>query len=207
MKKTLFFLINLIFILSFTAITAYADESTAVAYNAPDEIRGVVITPGEDFATEPGQAEDKVKGQIDNIISTVSNYGLNTIYLNLQHRNGTIYISEYYPVYTSFDALQYFSEKCEQNDIYLYTIVNPSMVAAKDLLYNYGYIYSENSVQAQKNIKEIAENYNVDAILVEGFYNSISEDSFEEETTIINADEPYNANIETEDEIVTIDEE
>lgn len=180
MKKTLFFLINLIFILSFAGITTFADESSAVVYNAPDEIRGVVITPGEDFATESGQAENNVKGQIDNIISTVSNYGLNTIYLNLQHRNGTIYISDYYPVYTSFDALRYFSEKCEQNDIYLYTIVNPSMVAAKDLLYNYGYIYSENIVQAQKNIKEIAENYNVDAILVEGFYNSISEDSFEE---------------------------
>lgn len=180
MKKTLFFLINLILILSFAGMTVFADESSAVVYNAPDEIRGVVITPGEDFATESGQAENKVKGQIDNIISTVSNYGLNTIYLNLQHRNGTIYISDYYPVYTSFDALQYFSEKCEQNDIYLYTIVNPSMVAAKDLLYNYGYIYSENIVQAQKNIKEIAENYNVDAILVEGFYNSISEDSFEE---------------------------
>ena len=180
MKKTLFFLINLIFILSFTAITAYADESTAVAYNAPDEIRGVVITPGEDFATEPGQAEDKVKGQIDNIINTASSYGLNTIYLNLQHRNGTIYISDYYPVYTSFDALQYFSEKCRQNDIYLYAVVNPAMIAAKDLLYNYGYIYSENISQSQRNIKEIAENYDVDAILIEGFYNSISEDSFEE---------------------------
>lgn len=180
MKKTLFFLINLILILSFAGITAFADESSAVVYNAPDEIKGVVITPGEDFATEFGQAEDKVKGQIDNIINTVSNYGLNTIYLNLQHRNGTIYISDYYPVYTSFDALQYFSEKCEQNDIYLYAVLNPTMIAAKDLLYNYGYIYSENIVQAQKNIKEIAENYNIDAILVEGFYNSISEDSFEE---------------------------
>ena len=109
----LFFLINLILILSLSCITAFADESSAVVYNAPDEIRGVIITPGEDFATEAGQAEDKVKGQIDNIINTVSNYGLNTIYLNLQHRNGTIYISEYYPVYTSFDALQYFSEKCD----------------------------------------------------------------------------------------------
>ena len=144
MKKTLFFLINLILILSFAGMTVFADESSAVVYNAPDEIRGVVITPGEDFATESGQAENKVKGQIDNIISTVSNYGLNTIYLNLQHRNGTIYISDYYPVYTSFDALQYFSEKCEQNDIYLYAVFNPTMIAAKDLLYNYGYIYNEN---------------------------------------------------------------
>ena len=182
MKKTLFFLINLILIISALGVTAlgvtaFADDTV---YRAPEEIRGVLVTPGEDFATEQGQAEDKVKEQIDNIISTVADYGLNTIYLNLQHRNGTIYISDYYPVYTSFDVLQYFTEQCRQNDIYLYAVVNPAMIAAGDILYNYGYIYSDIIIQSQKNINEIVSNYDIDAILIEGYYNSVAENSFEE---------------------------
>ena len=132
MKKTLFFLINLILIVFLGCITVSADETDAFIYNAPEEIRGVVVSPGEDFATETGQSADTVKGQIDNIIYTVSSYGLNTIFLNVQHRNGTIYISDSYPVYTSFDALEYFAEKCKQNEIYLYAIINPAMIAAKD---------------------------------------------------------------------------
>ena len=180
MKKTLFFLINLILIIVLGCASVYADEAETVVYNSPDEIRGVVVSPGEDFATEAGQSEDKVKGQIDNIIYTASSYGLNTIFLNVQHRNGTIYLSDYYPVYTSFDALEYFAEKCRQNEIYLYAVINPTMISAKDLLYDYGYIYTENIIQAQKNIKEIAEKYAVDAILVNGYYNSITEDSFDE---------------------------
>ena len=180
MKRFLAILLNLIFLFSVMSITVFADETTNVVYNAPDEIRGVVITPGEDFATEAGQSESTVKGQIDNIINNVSKYGLNTIYLNLQHRNGVIYNSQYYPYYTSFDALQYFAEKAQQNELYLYAVVNPSMVAAGDLLYDYGYIYSDNILQAQKNINEIAANYDIDAILIEGYYNSVAEDSFDE---------------------------
>ena len=180
MKKTLFFLINLIFILSVAGLNVFADETSDIVCNAPDEIRGVVVTPGEDFATEAGQSEDKVKGQINNIIGTVSDYGLNTVYLNLQHRNGTVYKSAYYPMYTAFDALEYFAEQCQQNEIYLYAVINPAMIAAGDLLYDYGHIYSSTAVQAQKNVKEIAENYNVDAILIEGYYNSVAEDSFDE---------------------------
>ena len=180
MKKFIALFLNIIFLFSVLAINVSADETDMVVYNAPEEIRGVVVSPGDDFSTEANQSADKVKSQIDNIINTVSNYGLNTIYLNLQHRNGTIYISDYYPMYTSFDALQYFTEKASQNDLYIYAIINPSMVAAKDLLYDYGYVYSENTTQAQKNIKEIAESYDVDAILIEGYYNSISENSFDE---------------------------
>jgi len=180
MKKIIAIFINLILVFVFTGVTAFADETSVTVYSAPEEIRGVVIAPGEDFATEAGRSEDNVKGQIDDIINNVSNYGLNTVYLNLQHRNGTIYKSEYYPMYTSFDALRYFAEKAHQNDIYVYAVVNPAMIAADDLLYDYGYIYSEHIIQAQKNITEIVTNYDLDAILIEGYYNSFAEDSFDE---------------------------
>ena len=193
MKKKLFFLINLILIFLLTSLSVCAenvdngnqseetaDTATEIVYRAPDEIRGVLVSPGEDFATEKGQSEDTVKAQINNIINTADSYGLNTIYLNLQNREGVIYISDYYPVYTSFDALSYFIEQAKTNEIYVYAIVNPCYVAAGDILYDYGYIYRDVLIQSQKNISEIVSKYDMDAILVEGYYNSINENSFEQ---------------------------
>jgi len=189
MKKKLFFFINLIFALLLCSMTVFAEsvnnngvsaDTTEVVYNAPDEIRGVLVSPGEDFAVQKGQAEETVKKQIDNIINTADSYGLNTIYLNLQHREGVIYKSEYYPAYTSFDALGYFIEQAKAYELYIYAIVNPCYVAAGDILFDYGYIYSDILVQSQNNMREIVSQYNIDAILVEGYYNSITENSFEQ---------------------------
>lgn len=193
MKKKLFFFINLILLIVLFSVSISAEEigetletETAteeiqqVVYRAPEEIRGVLVSPGEDFATEKGQSEETVKSQIDNIISTADKYGLNTIYLNLQNREGVIYNSEYYPLYTSFDALQYFIEQAKSNEMYIYAVVNPCYIAAGDILYDYGYIYSDVLVQSQKNIAEIVSSYEVDALLAEGYYNSITENSFEQ---------------------------
>lgn len=191
MKKSLF-LINLIifsFLISFCvfaeetegASTEQTTEDTqTILYREPDEIRGVLISPVEDFSYTLGESEETVKAQIDTIISDTVNYGLNTIYLNLQTREGVIYISDYYPVYTSFDALQYFIDKAKENEIYIYGIINPCSVKADDILYNYGYINSEILTQSQKNLYEVVSKYNLDAVLIEGYYNSITEDSFEQ---------------------------
>ncbi|MBQ5782334.1 MAG: hypothetical protein IIV99_02995, partial [Oscillospiraceae bacterium] len=197
MKKTIFLLINLILVLSLFGISVFAEEvadSTVsdadssisaetelepeVIYNTPDEIKGVLVSPGEDFATEKGQAEETVKAQIDDIVHTADQYGLNTFYLNLQCREGVIYKSEMYPVYTSFDALQYFIEKAQSYEMYVYGIVNPCLVTVDDILYDYGYIYNDVLKDSQKAIGEIASVYDIDAILAEGYYNSLTENSF-----------------------------
>lgn len=193
MKKKLFFFINLILIVLACSLAVFAEnadddadestdvsENTEIVYSAPEEIRGVLVSPGEDFATEKGQSEETVKSQIDNILYTADSYGLNTVYLNLQTREGVIYKSEYYPSYTSFDALGYFVEQAKANEIYVYAIINPCYTAAGDILYDYGYIYRDVLVQSQKNIAEIVSQYNVDALLIEGYYNSINENSFEQ---------------------------
>ena len=195
MKKTFSFLINLILLVAMFSLTVSAEEITdstsgadnaqtdavqEIVYNAPEEIRGVLVSPGEDFASEKMQGEAKVKSQIDGIISTIDEYSLNTVYLNLQTREGTIYPSEYYPSYTSFDALQYFIEKAKSSEIYVYTILNPCYLTAEDVLVDTQYIYNDIIEQAQKNISEVVSKYDIDALLIEGYYNSFTPDSFEQ---------------------------
>lgn len=192
MKKRLFFFINLILLFSLFSLNVFADEVSSdsgtqttdtteeIIYSAPEEIHGVLVSPGEDFATEKGQDEAAVKAQIDGIINTINTYGLNTVYLNLQTREGTIYISDYYPVYTSFDALQYFIDKANESEIYVYAILNPCYVTADDILVDRKYIYSDVIAQGQKNISEVVSKYDVDAVLIEGYYNSLTDDSFEQ---------------------------
>ena len=189
MKKKLIILSNLILVICVLSFSVFAEEgqenqqetdTQQIVYNAPDEIKGVLVSPGTDFATEPLQSEDVVKTQINNIINTISDNGLNTIYLNIQTSKGVIYNSEYYPIYTSFDALQYFIEQAKANEIYVYAVMNPCYVSTGDSLIDYKYIYSDLILQSQKNIAEVVSKYNIDAILVEGYYNSINEKSFEE---------------------------
>ena len=180
MKKLFVLLFNLIFISILCSISVFAEETEQVLYNAPNEIKGVIVTPGDEFADEAGQSEETVKAQIDKIISNMVDYELNTVYVNLQNRDGVIYKSDYYPMYTSFDALQYFTDKAKENDIFVYGIINPCYAVADDILYEYGYINSEIITQATENVEEIVKNYNLDAVLIEGYYNSITESSFEQ---------------------------
>ena len=180
MKKLFVLLFNLILIYVLCSISVFAEDGEQVLYNAPDEIKGVIVTPGDDFADEAGQSEETVKAQIDKIIGNMVDFELNTVYVNLQNRDGVIYKSDYYPVYTSFDALQYFIDKAKENDIFVYGVINPCYAVVDDVLYEYGYINSEIITQAADNIEEIAKNYRLDAILAEGYYNSITESSFEQ---------------------------
>ena len=193
MKKTLAFIINLILLISMLSLSVLAetvsDEKNSealdnileeIVYSTPQEIHGVLVSPGEDFATEKGQDETTVKAQIDSIINTINTYSLNTVYLNLQTREGAIYPSGYYPQYTSFDALQYFIEKASESEIYVYAILNPCYVTADDVLVDTQYIYNDIIAQAQKNISEVVSKYDMDAVLIEGYYNSFTEDSFEQ---------------------------
>ncbi len=195
MKKAFSFIINLILLISMLSISVFAEEVAngttdadnttddtvqEIVYNSPEEIHGVLVSPGEDFAKEKLQDEASVKAQIDSIIATMDEYSLNTAYLNLQTREGTIYPSDYYPSYTSFDALQYFIEKARDNEIYVYTILNPCYVTADDVLVDTQYIYNDVIEQAQKNISEVVSKYDIDALLIEGYYNSFTQDSFEQ---------------------------
>ena len=123
MKKIFILLFNLIFIFAFCGISAYAEDAEQVLYNAPDEIRGAIITPGDEFSSSKNQSEDTVRDQIDAVISNIVDFELNTVYLNLQNREGVIYKSDYYPMYTSFDALQYFIDRAKENEIYIYRLL------------------------------------------------------------------------------------
>lgn len=180
MKKFFALFFNLIFIFSLCSISVFAEEGEQVLYNAPDEIKGVIVTPGDEFAADAGQSEDTVKAQIDKIISNMIDYELNTVYLNLQNRDGVIYKSDYYPMYTSFDAFRYFIDKAKENEIYVYAVINPCYAVVDDILYDYGYINSDIIAQSRKVVEEIAKDYQPDALLIEGYYNSINEKSFEQ---------------------------
>ena len=56
MKKLFVLLFNLILISVLCSISVFAEETEQVLYNAPNEIKGVIVTPGDEFADEAGQS-------------------------------------------------------------------------------------------------------------------------------------------------------
>lgn len=162
------------------SISVFADDAVvAREYTIPEEIKGTIISPGVDFATSKGQDSTEVMAQIDSIINNVKSYELNTIYLNVNHREGLIYPSEYLPSYTSFDAMEYFLAKATENNLYIYAIINPTYLFAGDLVYTEGYINSDILASSQKNLKEFITKYAPAAVLIDGYYNSFNENSFQ----------------------------
>lgn len=179
-KKITYIILNLILFSLLFSITAFADDTVVARdYKIPEEIKGTLISPGVDFAMQKGQDASEVMGQIDMIISSVKSYELNTIYLNVNHKEGIIYPSEYLPSYTSFDAMEYFLQKAIEHDVYIYAIINPTYLLAGDILYTDGYISSSLAANSQKNLQEFINKYSPNAVLIDGYYNSLNEKSFE----------------------------
>ncbi|MEG1896049.1 MAG: hypothetical protein RR162_07380, partial [Oscillospiraceae bacterium] len=180
LKKFFCVFLNIICATVLFAITGFADETiTARDYIVPDEIKGTIVSPGVDFAMEKNQDSTEVMAQIDQIIKNVKAYDLNTIYLNVNHREGVVYSSEYLPSYTSFDAMEYFLKKADENQIYIYAIINPTYFLGGELLFTENYINSDVIANSQKNFKEFISKYTPNAVLIEGYYNSVQEKSFE----------------------------
>ncbi len=106
------------------------------------EIRGVWIATVNNinFPSKPALSANELKGEIDNIISTCKEYGLNAIYFQARPLADAFYESEIFPVSEyltgeqgkgathGFDVLDYLVREGHKNGIKIHAWVNPLRV-------------------------------------------------------------------------------
>ncbi|MBR6807322.1 MAG: family 10 glycosylhydrolase [Clostridia bacterium] len=145
--KILFLLLAAVLILSScgeesdskTAIERLAsDPPSPTGYsiiNPDSEVRGIWIASvfNIDYPSQTDLSADKLKYEIDDIISYCKKYGLNTVFFQVRPSCDALYDSDIFPVSTSlsstgtlnFDPLAYFVNEAHKNNIFLHAWVNP----------------------------------------------------------------------------------
>ena len=110
------------------------------------EVRGVWVASvlNIDFPSSMGLQADKLKNEIDTIVSTCAKAGINTIYFQVRPSADALYKSSIYPVSVfltgkqgsdlpdGFDPLAYFIEKAHMSQIELHAWINPYRVTGSE---------------------------------------------------------------------------
>ncbi len=78
----------------------HSDTAMRKMMNPDSEVRGVwIATVGNiNFPSEPGLSADELKAEIDDIVKTVLENGLNTIFFQVRPSSDALYNSRYFPI-------------------------------------------------------------------------------------------------------------
>ena len=168
---------------------------------ASTELRGVFISYIEEKRYLSGE-ENISKENIDLMINNIKNNKFNLVILQVRSASDAIYKSYIFPwssILTGeegreyFDILDYFIEKCHENDIYIYAWVNPYRVRTTedistiseenpafpyldtDTIYiNNGVFFNPSKQEVEDlvvaGVEEIAKNYDVDGIMFDDYF-------------------------------------
>ena len=125
------------------AASVNKDTSLSVSSitNLKEEVRGSWIASvyNINFPSSPDLSEESLKSQIDSIVLTAKQIGLNTLFFQVHPCSDSLYKSELFPVSTYlsskrelyFDPLSYMIDSCRSAGISLYAWLNPLRVTVK----------------------------------------------------------------------------
>lgn len=115
------------------------EEKKKAAYLRSEKINGVWIASvgNIDFPSKADLGEEELRAQLDSIVATVKEMGLNTVFFQVRPACDALYKSEFFPVSKymssdgtlSLDALSYLTEKAHLEGISVHAWVNPLRVA------------------------------------------------------------------------------
>lgn len=168
------------------------------------------------FPSSPGLDEAALKGEIDDILTTLIENSMNTVIFQVRPSSDAFYTSDIFPsseylcgiqgVTPPFDVLEYLVEEAHKLDIAVCAWVNPLRVSTQMnsskgeaeclhstnpayinpqycVSYGSGLYYDPGIPEVRSlvasGVKEIAENYSVDAIVFDDYFYPYPEDGIE----------------------------
>ncbi len=97
-----------------------------ISFNKPATMKGVFVTPKEDFFTDPAQTEEKQKQEIEAMVKQAQSLGMNTLFVDLVTGEGTAFQLETIRSISTFDAAAYLLETARENNLFIYGIYDLS---------------------------------------------------------------------------------
>ena len=167
------------------------------------EERGVFISYIELNKYVKDKSVDESKKNIDQIINNIKSLGFNLIILQIRSFSDAIYESSIFPwsstvsshegVYPGYDVLDYFIDKCHENNIFIYGWINPYRVrtsndvgsiskdnpaykylGSRHIIIDNGIYYNPSSDEVVNlivsGVEEVVSKYEIDGILFDDYF-------------------------------------
>ncbi len=148
-----------------------------VKKDAPDTMRAVMLTPGEDFLA--GELTQKaVRDEVDAAIASAKKLKMNTLIVELNYLGHVIYRSSYLSgVSLDFDVFDYILTGAREAGMYVYAVFDVLNTQSNGTVVQAQAVSSSVLDLTFENTKEFAGKYSVDGIILDGYLNSTAEQS------------------------------
>ncbi|GHU79560.1 hypothetical protein FACS1894191_2640 [Clostridia bacterium] len=150
----------------------------AAHYNIPAQMRGVYLTPGVDFIATGDTSEAAIRAEIEGAIANAAKLTMNSVIIDTTYADSVIYQTTNAPELSSgFDIMEYTVTKARETGLYAYAIFDASFYSrtggAATLAMGADTINTLSS-----NLREFAEKYRLDGILIDGYINRQTPESY-----------------------------
>ena len=154
-------------------------QDEVVHYNVPTRMRGVFITPGIDFMKGTDISEAALKAEIDTALESAKTLTMNSVIIETNYKEQVIYRTRKAPgLAGSFDVMDYIVDKSRALGLYTYAVFDVSHYQTAPALTGSLAVGADTLNALAENIREFAETYQVDGILLDGYANVQSEKSY-----------------------------
>jgi uncharacterized protein YjdB/N-acetylmuramoyl-L-alanine amidase/uncharacterized lipoprotein YddW (UPF0748 family) len=145
-------------------------------YNVPGEMRGVYLVPGSDFLTSLTATPSAIQAEVDKAVEEAAKLTMNSVIIDTVYNDKVIFETSGAPrLEVGFDVMEYVVDAARNQGLYVYAIFDASLFQGKSggasLTLGAGTID-----KLTANLREFAEKYAPDAILMDGYTQPTNEE-------------------------------
>ncbi len=146
-----------------------------VHFNIPTEMRGVMLAPGVEYSVVKDATEATIKQQIAAALDHAKNLTMNTVIIQTGYHDGVIYHTQDAPaLFGDLDIMEYIVQQCRTRGLYTYAVFDMAYYRKDTGLF----AGSETLNKVTGNLREFAEKYALDGVLIDGYLNQNEETSY-----------------------------
>lgn len=151
------------------------------SFSRPQEMRAIYLKPGEDFFISGSESAEEIMSQIDSAIAFAKEKTMNTIVIDPKIGGNVIYDSEIFEkTELPMDVIGYISQKCIENDMYVYSIyyVLPDEITGK--LVSEGQISTDLVNRIKSGADAFARSCDINGVLLDSYFLMDKFDRYDE---------------------------
>lgn len=159
-------------------------------YTRPEQMRGIWLTPGEDYLLSARNTGADVKKQIDSAFASMAVWEFNTILLPMMYGDKALYASDLFERVelkeadgSAFDPLAYILQQAKEKNMYVYGIID-CRIGEED---GWDPTIVDEREKIVKNAAQAAAAYAFDGFLLEDYSYALGEtgshEAFEEQSS------------------------
>ncbi len=150
------------------------DEEVFVPnFSFPDQMRGVRVTPGKDYFKNAEQSSDITQKEVNAIISTMTDVGMNSVIIDTDYNNKAYYTANPDSSHEE-QAVKMLIDAAKKNYFYVYVNFDINFV-----LNEYLALELQNKIDYLTHVAhKFSRDYLADGIILEGYYGSKSVSNF-----------------------------